>query len=204
MKRLGVWLATAVTFGSLIASSVPAAAAPLPKRTVPPVLAQQRINSSLRLPRTLTERITTALPQSPSRARGIPGAVVQPPDAFHISAQQILINQDRASNGNLPPLAWSACLAGVALANAQRVAQQGFLTHTDGPVKDMACDPTYLHAGENLGDTSVGIDDARLNTLFMGSAPHRANILDPDFHFVGTAWVIAPNGYGYIAVEFAG
>jgi uncharacterized protein YkwD len=38
--------------------------------------------------------------------------------------------------------------------------------------------------------------------MFMNSAGHRANILGP-YHYVGTAWVVAPNGYGYIAVEFS-
>lgn len=176
----------------------------MPQRSVPPAVVQHQVDGSLRLPRTLTERITTALPQSPLRTRGLPPAVVQPPDAYHISAQQILINQDRASNGGLAPLAWSSCLAGIALQNAQRIAQQGYLSHTNGPTLDLGCDSTYTHAGENIGDTSAGIDDPGLNTLFMSSAPHRANILDTNFRFVGTAWVVAPNGYGYIAVEFAG
>ena len=204
MRRFGLWLVTSVTLGVLVASTVPAAAASLPQRTVPPAVTQHRIDGSLRLPRTLTERVTVALPQSPRRTRGIPGVVVQPPDAYHISAQQILINQDRAGNGGLAPLAWSPCLAGIALQNAQRIAQQGYLSHTNGPTLDLGCDPAYTHAGENIGDTSVGIDDAQLNTLFMNSAPHRANILDTNYHFVGTAWVVPANGYGYIAVEFAG
>ncbi len=37
--------------------------------------------------------------------------------------------------------------------------------------------------------------------MFMASAEHRANILGP-YHYVATAWVVAPNGYAYIAVEF--
>lgn len=201
MHRFGLWLATAVTLGVLIVSSVPAAAAPLPKRTVSPTLAQH----SLRLSRSLTTEVTTALPQSPLRTRGLPGAVVQlPADVYHITAQQILINQDRASNGGLPPLAWSPCLADIALQNAQRIAAQGYLSHTNEPTLDLGCDPSYTHAGENIAYTSAGIDDAQVNTMFMNSAPHRANILDTNYRFVGTAWVVAPNGYGYIAVEFAG
>jgi len=40
--------------------------------------------------------------------------------------------------------------------------------------------------------------------MFMNSAPHRANILSTNYRFVGTAWVLLPNGYGYIAEEFGG
>src|SRR5713101_5409245 len=116
------------------------------------------------------------------------------------SPLQTLINQDRVQNGGLPPLAWSPCLAAIALQNAQRIAAQGYLSHTNGPTLDLGCG-LGSQAGENIGDTSAGIDDAQLNTLFMNSAPHRANILGP-YHYVGTAWVVASNGYGYIAVEF--
>jgi len=36
----------------------------------------------------------------------------------------------------------------------------------------------------------------------MNSADHRANILGP-YNYVATAWVVASNGYGFIAVEFS-
>src|SRR5207247_1633341 len=55
--------------------------------------------------------------------------------------------------------------------------------------------------GENIAYTSRGIDDAQVNTMFMNSAPHRANILG-NFTLVATAWTIASNGYGYVAEEF--
>jgi hypothetical protein len=116
------------------------------------------------------------------------------------SAQQTLINQDRASAG-LAPLAWSSCLYDIALQNAQRIAGQGYLSHTNGPTLDMACGSGATQAGENVAYTSAGIDDAQANTMFMNSAPHRANILG-SYNYVATAWVVAPNGYGYIAEEF--
>jgi cysteine-rich secretory family protein len=116
------------------------------------------------------------------------------------STQQTLINQDRAAAG-LPPLAWSTCLAQVALQNAQRIAAQGYLSHTDGPTLDLACGIGSTQSGENIAYLSSGIDDAQANTMFMNSAPHRANILGP-YNYVATAWVIAPNGYAYIAEEF--
>ena len=38
--------------------------------------------------------------------------------------------------------------------------------------------------------------------MFMNSAEHRANILGP-YRYVASVWVVAANGYGYIAVEFS-
>lgn len=116
------------------------------------------------------------------------------------STQQALINRDRAAYG-LGPLTWSSCLYGVAASNAQRIAAQGYLSHTNGPNVDLTCG-LGRQAGENVGYWSGGINDSQLNTMFMNSPEHRANILGP-YHYVATAWVVASNGYGYIAVEFS-
>jgi uncharacterized protein YkwD len=114
------------------------------------------------------------------------------------TTQQALINQDRARYG-LPPLTWTSCLYSVAVSNAQRMAAQGFISHTNGPSVDLSCGLGH-QAGENVGDWSAGINDTQLNTMFMNSPEHRANILGP-YHYVATAWAVS-NGYGYIAVEF--
>jgi hypothetical protein len=122
-------------------------------------------------------------------------------DPYNFSAQQTLINQDRASNGGLAPLAWNNCLANVAQQNADRIAGQGYLSHTNGPTLDLGCLPGATSAGENIGYDSSGINDTLINTMFMNSPPHRANIVG-SYTFVATAWTVASNGYGYIAVEF--
>src|SRR5690348_2709896 len=46
------------------------------------------------------------------------------------STQQALINADRARNG-LGPLTWNSCLYNVAVANANRIAAQAYLSHTN-------------------------------------------------------------------------
>lgn len=127
------------------------------------------------------------------------GPPLPPPPAGSTMAN--LINQDRAANG-VAPLAWNGCLASVAQGESARQAAQGSISHNGGVYLDLACG--YSTAGENVGFTSAGSDDAQLNTLFMNSPGHSANILNPNFHVVGTAWVVAPNGYGYITEEFAG
>jgi uncharacterized protein YkwD len=115
------------------------------------------------------------------------------------STQQALINQDRARYG-LKPLTWSSCLASVAYSNAVRMATAERMWHANGVYSDLAC---HLgnRTGENIGYWSGGITDSRLNTMFMNSPEHRANILGP-YRYVATAWRVAANGTAYIAVEF--
>jgi len=52
-----------------------------------------------------------------------------------------------------------------------------------------------------VGYWSGGIADSRLNSMFMASPEHHANIMGP-YRYVATAWVVAPNGAAYLAVEF--
>ncbi len=121
------------------------------------------------------------------------------PQIVVATTQQRLINQDRASVG-LPPLAWNSCLAAIATQNALRMATQGYISHANGATLDLGCH-VGSRAGENIGYLSAGINDLKMNAMFMASAEHRANILGP-YHYVATVWVVAPNGYAYIAVEF--
>ncbi|HEY8810997.1 MAG TPA: CAP domain-containing protein [Candidatus Dormibacteraeota bacterium] len=123
-----------------------------------------------------------------------------PPAIVVGSTQQALINQDRAAAG-LGPLNWSSCLAGIAYQNALRMANAGAISHAGGANADLGCG-LGNQGGENVGYWSGGINDSQLNTMFMNSAGHRANIMGP-YHYVGTSWVRAANGYGYIAVEFS-
>ncbi len=140
-------------------------------------------------------RPTTAPPSG-----GASPAGTRPASIVIGSRQQVLINQDRASRG-LPPLSWNGCLYNVAAANARRIAAQGYLSHTNGPQVDLTC-RIGNRAGENIGYWSKGVNDAQLNTMFMNSPEHYANIMGP-YHYVATAWVVASNGYAYIAVEFS-
>jgi uncharacterized protein YkwD len=122
------------------------------------------------------------------------------PRAYASTTQQALINADRA-NAGLPALTWNSCLFNVAVANARRMAAQGFISEGTGVYQDLACG-MGSHSAENIGYTSGGINDSVINSAFMSSAAHRANILGP-YRFLATAWAIGANGYGYMAVEFA-
>jgi uncharacterized protein YkwD len=115
------------------------------------------------------------------------------------STQQALINRDRAAHG-LRPLTWSSCLASVARSNAARMSAQDYISHTNGASLDLGCHLGY-QGGENVGWWSGGVNDAQLNSMFMNSPEHKANILGP-YHYVATAWVTDSDGYAYVAVEF--
>jgi len=138
------------------------------------------------------------VPSSPS-AIPVSQPAPAPPRVAVSSGQWGLINQDRAAAG-LAPVGWSGCLAAIALQNATRMAAQGFISHTNGPTLDLGCH-LGTQAGENVGYLSNGVNDAQMNAMFMASPEHRANILGP-YHYVGVSWVVAPNGFAYVAVEF--
>jgi uncharacterized protein YkwD len=141
-----------------------------------------------------------AAPALAAAASAAPAPRPAPPPVVVGSAQQAYVNSDRASAG-LAPLTWSSCLAGIAYQSAARMANQGYISHAGGPTQDLGCG-LGSQAGENVGYWTGGINDAQLNTMFMNSPDHRANIMGP-YHYVGTAWVVAANGYAYIAVEFS-
>jgi uncharacterized protein YkwD len=147
------------------------------------------------IPRPTAEPTPPPPPPPPAAAAAAAPARPAPRPAIVIgSTQQALINQDRAANG-LGPLTWNGCLFNVAKSNAARMAAQGAISHANGPNVDLTCG-LGRQAGENVGYWSGGINDGQLNTMFMN------NILGP-YHYVATAWVVAPNGYAYIAVEFS-
>jgi uncharacterized protein YkwD len=144
--------------------------------------------------------IPTGAPAPPQQ-----GAPVRPaagPSVVIGSTQQALINRDRAAAG-LGPLTWSPCLYNVAASNASRLSRQGWVQpyHTNGASVDLGC-RLGNQAGENVGYWSAGVNDTQVNTMFMNSAAHHANIMGP-YHYVATAWVVAANGYAYVAVEFS-
>lgn len=122
------------------------------------------------------------------------------PQILMVTTQQLLINQDRVRY-HFGQLTWSTCLAYIAKSNAVRIAKQGFLSHTNGAARDLGCHLGY-HAGENIGWYSPTANDTRINTAFMASPVHRANILGSHFRYVGTSWALGANGHWYVAVEF--
>jgi uncharacterized protein YkwD len=201
------WLAGAMVVVAVGTASISA----LHARAMAPLTPQARVESVILSdgsPRLTLLHPRVANPPSASRsaANRPPSQPSRPRSTSNPIAigsyQQQLINRDRAAAG-LPPLSWSSCLASVAAANAVRLSRQGWTPpyHTNGPSLDLNCH-LGRQAGENVGYWSGGIEDAQLNSMFMASPEHHANIMGP-YHYIATAWAVAPNGDAYIAVEFA-
>lgn len=111
-----------------------------------------------------------------------------------------LINGARGGDG-LRQLWFDPVLSEVAREHSRRMRDEGFVSHFDsgGGAVDGRLRAYGVHftmAGENiatLGDTSDPAGDAHRG--FMGSAPHRANILEPAYTSVGVG--VATNGDRY-------
>lgn len=77
-------------------------------------------------------------------------------------------------------------------------AQQLYHTSTFGPVLG---NRKWRFAGENIG---VGTSIDSVETAFMNSPEHRANILDPSYRHVATGVYVDDNGLLWITVIFYG
>jgi len=136
----------------------------------------------------------------PAHPAPAPARPTTRPPVVVSSTQQALINQDRARY-HLAPLTWSSCLSAVARLEAAKLATPGVaFQHYDGVSRDLGCH-LGRQVGENIGWWSGGISDSQLNTMFMNSPEHKANILGP-YRYVATAWAVRSDGRAYIAVEF--
>jgi uncharacterized protein YkwD len=115
-----------------------------------------------------------------------------------------LVNQDRAANG-VASLAYSASLARVAQYRAQDMLNRGYFSHYD-PSSGQLAFVQLLHlwgipystAGENIA-WSTNPSMAGINTMFMNSPDHRANILKAAYHRLGIG--VASNGAKTMVVE---
>lgn len=119
-----------------------------------------------------------------------PAAQASSTESAFVSA----INSARASAG-ASALSVKSDLTSVARAQASRMASSQNLYHTPNlgsAVKN------WTLVGENVG---YGPDVSTIHRAFMGSAPHRANILDSRFREVGVGAVVV-NGTIWVAEVF--
>jgi uncharacterized protein YkwD len=115
-----------------------------------------------------------------------------------------LVNQDRAANG-AAALAWSSSLARVAQYRAQDMLNRNYFSHYDPSTGQLAFVQLlrlwgigYTTAGENIA-WSTNPSMAGINTMFMNSPEHRANILNRAYHRIGVG--VATNGSKTMVVE---
>jgi uncharacterized protein YkwD len=186
--------------GGLLALQFPLVQAP----ATPVFLAADTINGRHPEPTHVVDPVVSGDVHSTSNRRPAARTVARrpnPPPAVRILSgvgQQALINSDRKRAG-LAALQWNDCLASIAVQNARRMALQGYISHQNGRIQDLGCH-LGSSTGENIGYTSPAINDSQMNSWFMNSPIHRANVLGP-FRYVGAAWAVA-NSVAYLAVEF--
>jgi uncharacterized protein YkwD len=116
-----------------------------------------------------------------------------------------LMNQDRARNG-LPGLVQSPKLEFLAQGWAQYMATVVGFTHRN--LTDVLyTNPSYANyytLGENILVGPVGMTGPQMESAWMNSAPHRANILGRQFNVVGIGYFDGPDGRRWICVDFGG
>jgi len=148
----------------------------------------------------------TPIGTGPAPARPAPPKPAPPPVSIGGAAgvQFSLVNQDRAANG-VASLRFSGALARVAQYRAQDMLTRGHFSHYDPATGQLAFSALmhlwgipYSSAGENIA-WSTNPSMAAINTMFMNSPEHRANILNGAYHQAGIG--VAGNGAKIIVVE---
>lgn len=95
------------------------------------------------------------------------------------------MNQDRAAAGEAP-LNWDSGLADLAQRHANDIAASQTLWHTDlGNLINAPWMSSWRSLGENLLMAPPGMNGWSAEDLWMASGPHRANILNGGFNYVG-------------------
>jgi uncharacterized protein YkwD len=111
-------------------------------------------------------------------------------------------NRARADQG-LAPLRWDDALAAAARAHAEWIVQNGQLSHQYPGEASLASRAAQAGAhfqvvAENI---AMGANAGQIQSEWMKSPPHRANILDPDLNAVGFG-VVQRGGYLYAVADF--
>ena len=108
------------------------------------------------------------------------------------------INQSR-QQGGLGGLQVLAPIAGVSREHSEFMRDKNSLEHTsDLPSK---FPPEWQALGENVGK-GKGVTVDQLHQAFMNSPAHRANIMDPDYNYVGLGVRYAADGTLWVTEEF--
>ncbi|WP_062521745.1 CAP domain-containing protein [Demequina silvatica] len=124
----------------------------------------------------------------PSLAMGVAlltGCSAGPTPPEDLARELFDVSNDARVEAGLTPLKWNECLASKAAERAEPFATDPDLEHD---VLVSTCHEG-AKAGENLSRTDVSAEE--VVELWMGSAGHRANILDADFTIGAVACVEA-------------
>jgi uncharacterized protein YkwD len=112
------------------------------------------------------------------------------------------VNQDRAA-AHLGGLAWDDQLSRLAQSHAQEIAASGTLWHSD--LNAWMSAPWMVgwrSLGENLLVAPPGTNGFAAEDIWMGSPPHRANILNGAFNRIGVGVAVDGAGRVWMVAEF--
>jgi uncharacterized protein YkwD len=113
------------------------------------------------------------------------------------------MNQDRAANG-LGGLSYNDQLAGSGAGWSSNIASAGSLFHQDlAALLGQPAWAGFRTLGENLLVGPDGMSASQMETAWMNSPGHRANILNGSFTLVGIG-ITHSGGRVWVAVEFGG
>lgn len=162
----------------------------------------------------LTRRLRRGLPhgrgKSPSRTRTLLGLTLAVVLSMTLSAcqdadtqkkEEVLLShlQQARKGSKLPPLVHHAGLRDLARAQAEQMARTKTLSHTPDLGGRVATVVNWQRVGENIG---YGPSMEAVHQQFMGSAPHRANILG-QYNMVGVGVSRDETGRYWVVQIFA-
>ena len=110
------------------------------------------------------------------------------------------MNGDRGANG-LRGLCWNAQLGGIAQAWAEWMAANQTMSHQD--LNAVIGSTPFTTMGENLLVGPAGLDAGSMEADWMGSGPHRANILG-GYTATGVGIAAGSDGSWWVVVDFGG
>jgi uncharacterized protein YkwD len=112
------------------------------------------------------------------------------------------VNQDRGASG-LGGLAWDDQLYRLAQSHAQEIAASGSLWHSDiGGWLSLPWMSGWRSLGENLLVAPPGTNAWGAEDMWMGSPPHRANILNGGFNRIGVGVFVDGGGRVWMVALF--
>jgi len=116
-------------------------------------------------------------------------------DATLATQSLTLVNADRTSRG-LPALTSDPTLTSIAAGWSDHLLALGTLVHNVGLGSEIS--PGWTRWGENIG---YGPSPQAVETAFMNSPPHRANILG-DYNLIGVGAARRSDGTVFVTVDF--
>lgn len=134
------------------------------------------------------------------------GQDVQGQDKKDQSREQALVdlaNQAR-SEGGLKPLAWDPALAAAAKAHAERMAEEGELSHRYGGESDLPQRAASAGAHFSMIEENIAVGDTAFHVHqgWMKSQSHHDNLMDAKIDHIGVA-VVPAHGVLYVVADYA-